>query len=104
MPTNSRPVDSDVKLTGDSQEHQSSLPGLDPKVAEEVRSAKRKWRAVKLAVWGLGGLGSIFVLIGMFWVGALGLLGASVIWIVWDVWARREQARFDAIAEQIGGK
>jgi hypothetical protein len=77
---------------------------LDPRAAGEARSAKRRWRAFRIAVWGLAGLGAIFLLTGMFWVGALGLLGASVIWIAWDVWSRREQARFDALAKQTPDK
>jgi len=87
-----------VNPIGDSQGHQPSLPSLDPE------AAKRRWRAFKLAVWGLAGLGSVFLLIGMFWIGALGLLGASVIWVMWDVWARREQARFVALAGQVRGR
>jgi hypothetical protein len=57
------------------------LSRLDPRAAEEARSAKRRWQAFRIAVWGLAGLGAVFLLLRMFWVGALGLLGASVIWI-----------------------
>lgn len=93
-----------MNLAGDSHGNEPSSSNLDPRAAEEARLAKRKWRAFKVAVWGVGGLGSVFLLIGMFWVGAVGLLAASVIWIFWDVWSRREQARFDAFAEQIRDK
>jgi len=73
MQSTSRPVSGDVNPTGDSQGHRSSLPGFEPKVAEDARFAKRKWRAFKLVVWGLAELGSVFLLIGMFWIGTLGL-------------------------------
>jgi hypothetical protein len=84
---------------GDSHRHDSDSSRLDLEVAEEARFAKRKWQAFRITAWGLAGVGAVLMLVGAFWPGALGLLGASVVWIAWDIWARREQARFDALAK-----
>jgi hypothetical protein len=60
--------------------------------------AKRKWLAFRVGMWASAGAGAVLLLLGLFWLGALALLFAAAIRIVWDAWARREQARFDAMA------
>jgi hypothetical protein len=49
-------------------------------------------------MWALSITGVALVLIGWFWPGAIALTAAAVVRIGWDAWARREQARFDVIA------
>jgi galactitol-specific phosphotransferase system IIC component len=52
-------------------------------------------------MWALAVTGSVLILFGQFWLGLMALLCAAAVRIIWGDWSKREQACFDAGANEL---